>query len=111
MTERKVKRVPATMFDDPFEVELVKLDLTYGEEYEVHLDGVRIGFITPHHAQSERSVPGSRLVSRGATFKAWAQRGTEATDSFDYYHQHRSQAAAIRRLVDQYHHDQRSKGS
>ena len=107
--ERKIKRVPATMLDDPFEVELVKLDLKYGEEYEVYLDGVHIGFITPHHAQSERKVGGSRLVHRGAMFKAWAQKGTGDRDSFDYYYQHRSQASAIRRLVDQYRYNQRSK--
>lgn len=104
--ERKVKRIPKTMFDEPFEVELVDVGTEYNVEYEVHFEGEHIGFISPHHTQSERPA-GGRLVSRGPTFQAWAQREPDIEGRpyheqprYDYYAQHRSQAAAIRRLVD-----------
>lgn len=60
--------------------------------------GEPIGTITPHATQSERKISGTRLVSRGATFTAWAAREAGG-DRFDYFMQHRSQADAIRVLL------------
>lgn len=112
--ERKIKRVPATMFDEPFEVTLIDVGTEYSVEYEVEFEGEVIGLIHPHQTQSERSIPGSRLVSRGGTFTAWAQRGPDVAGRphheqprYDYYAQHRSQAAAIRRLVGEHRRSKR----
>lgn len=107
--ERKIKRVPKTMFDEPFEVTLIDVGTEYSVEYKVEFEGEEIGYIHPHSTQSERKISGSRLVSRGPTFTAWAQRGMDIPGKphhqqprYDYYAQHRSQAEAIRRLVDEH---------
>lgn len=105
--QRRTKRVPATMFDDAFDVEIEKREGLL-DETTVYLDGVKIGYLTSHYTQSERRISGTRLVSRGARFKAWAQRGVgDATKPlheqprYDYFRQHRSMSAAIRALVDE----------
>ena len=98
---KRIKKIRATMFDDAFEVwiePLAEAGLPYSKDVAVYLDGEKIGFITPHETRSERKIPGSRLVRRGATFTAWADRELH-DESFDYYHQHRSQSEAIRHLV------------
>ena len=112
--ERKVKRIPKTMFDDAFEVTLVDVGTEYSVEYEVHFEGEHIGYIHPHQTQSERKIHGTRLASRGAVFTAWAQRGVDIEGRarseqprYDYYAEHRSQAAAIRRLVDEHRRSKR----
>ncbi|WNM65437.1 hypothetical protein SEA_PHONEGINGI_34 [Microbacterium phage Phonegingi] len=105
--QRRTKRVPATMFDEAFDVVLIEQP-NYVDEFAVELDGVVIGYLTSHYTQSERRISGTRLVSRGARFKAWAQRHVGDSTKplyerpqYDYYMQHRSMSAAIRRLVDE----------
>lgn len=105
--QRRTKRVPATMFDEPFVVELdPAVDGPECKDFAVYRDGVLIGYLTSYETQSERKISGTRLVTRGAYFTAWAQRGVgDATKPiyeqprFDYYRQHRSMSAAIRALV------------
>ncbi len=99
MTEKKMRRHG----DDPkrvITVDLRESENTWAHDHlEVYFEGEHVGTIAPHHTQSVRRIAGSRLVSRGATFKAWAARGVDQGDRFDYYAQHRSQAEAIRRLL------------
>ncbi|QYC54369.1 hypothetical protein SEA_PICKLES13_33 [Microbacterium phage Pickles13] len=106
--QRRTKRVPATMWDDAFTVELdPAVDGPECQDFAVYRDGVLIGYVTSYQTRSERKISGSRLVTRGAYFRAWAQRSvgdatkpTYEQPRFDYYMQHRSMSAAIRRLVD-----------
>lgn len=96
---RKVKNLKATMFEDAVTVELEDVSGNSPiETLAVYRDGKRIGYVTSFSAQSERKMSGTRLVHRGKPFKAWAQRSSD-DDRFDYYMQHRSQSAAIRRLI------------
>lgn len=92
---RKTKTIRATFLEGAVTVEL---EVVAGDDLAVYYEEVLIGYVTPFDAQSERSVTGTRLVSRGKRFKAWAQRSADS-DRFDYYMQHRSQSAAIRRLL------------
>jgi len=97
------KKIRATMFDPAFEVELEETSEQYPGTFRVFLDGEQIGYITSHTTQSERHSRGSRLVTRGPAFKAWAQSLDDGhRDSYDYYMQHRSQSEAIRRLRDRW---------
>lgn len=90
---------------DPDEMVTVYLETPESEyranDFDVFLEpegGEPIGVIRPHATQSERKISGTRLVSRGATFTAWAAREAGG-DRFDYFMQHRSQADAIRVLL------------
>lgn len=98
---RRAKTLRATMFEAARTVEIEPL--VYGDncqDFAVYVDGVKIGTVSSFRTQSERKISGSRLVTRGAYFTAWAQRSTRENDRYDYYMQHRSMSAAIRRLID-----------
>lgn len=92
---RKTKTLRATALDEAIVVELEDAN---GDDLAVFFEGRLVGYVTPYDTQSERKIPGTRLASRGKRFAAWAQR-TADDDRFDFYMQHRSQSAAIRRLL------------
>lgn len=100
---RRTKTLRATMFEDARTVEIEPL--VYGDncqDFAVFVDDVKIGTVTSYRTQSERPTHrGSRIVHRGPYFTAWAQRSLRENDRYDYYMQHRSMSAAIRRLIDE----------
>ena len=98
---KTVKVTPNSWEKERPAVELQLIPSIYSEsDWTVMRDGRKIGTLHAHTTRAERPTHrGSRIVTRGAEFKAWAVTGVEPGSRATYWRKERVRAEALRDLI------------